>query len=386
MNETIALARLTKNPFTLVPGEKVTIWAGYPEVRQPLLDIVESCRSDRVGLSEFVILHGDFGTGKSHALRYLINWITEVRKTEFNGQVVYFESLKLAPKMDFIELYRRTIELLLGHIRETADWLDLVIDESIPNDDKARQAVFLEKKNATYRNGLITPTFPSLPLLLRGVREDKSGAVRILCGHSDKNLPLSDYDLVSPIDNEFSAVKCLGAYINLCTRGTTVLSQGENLARNKAFYFFLDEVEMLQDFKPPEVLSINQGLRDLLNACPENCCFLFGMTGDARQIYALFDKFVMRRMSREPIEIQPLDDDQAVAFLKEVLKSYRSDPNDPDEYPFRQLALRKIAEETQEKTAAGLFRNCRRVLEKAVLQNRLQPGGWIEQQDVQDLL
>jgi hypothetical protein len=386
MADTISIARLRKNPFTVVPGERVTVWAGYPELRQALLDIVESCRSDKIGLSEFVILHGELGTGKSHALRYLINWVAEAKKKEFESQVVYFESLKLAPKMDFLALYRSAIEMLLDHIRETADWLDYVIEDSIPDEDKKREAVFAQRKEAKYADGSITPTFPGLPRLLRGVKDNDDHAIRILTGHAEKSVPLSNYGLTGPIDNEFSAVRCLGAYINLCTRGTPALSEGQTLARNKAFYFLLDEIEMLLDFKPAEVVSINQGLRDLMNACPENCCFLFGMTGDARQIFALFDKFVMRRMSREPIEIQPLDDEQAVVFLKEVLKSYRSDPADPDEYPFREQALRKIAIETQEKTAAGLFRSCRRVLEKAVLAGRLQPGGWIEEQDAQEFL
>jgi hypothetical protein len=139
----------------LVPGQKVTIWAGYEDVKRELLDVVDSCRSDRVGLSEFVVLHGEYGTGKSHDLRYLQYYITEAH---------------------------------------------------------------------------------------------------------------------------------------------------------------------------------------------------------------------------------------AVAFLKEVLRSYRADPNDPDEYPFREVALRKIAEETTEKTAANLFRGCRRVLEKAVLAGRLQPGGWIEVEDVREFL
>jgi hypothetical protein len=386
MADTTSLAKLTKNPFTVVPGQKVTVWAGYPDLKRTLLDIVESCRSDKVGLSEFVILHGEYGAGKSHALRYLVNWITVVNAAEFKSQVVYFESLKFAPKMDFIALYRQTIGQLMEHIRETAEWLDYVIDESIPADDKKPGGGSKDKKDAIYKDPRITPSFPQLSLLLRGVKEGKSDALKILLGHNDKALPFAAYDLTGPIDNEFSAVKCLGAYINLCTRGTSALTQGEFLGRNKAFYFLLDEIEMLQDFKPAEVLSINQGLRDLINACPENCCFIFGMTGDVRTIYALFDKHVMRRMSRQPVEIEPLTVDQAVAFLKEVLRNYRSDASDPDQYPFREAALRKIAQETQEKTAAELFRSCRRVLEKAVLGGRLQPGGWIEAADVRDFL
>jgi hypothetical protein len=110
------------------------------------------------------------------------------------------------------------------------------------------------------------------------------------------------------------------------------------------------------------------------------------MTGDARTAFAIFTTAVMRRMSRNLISIEPLDTEQAVTFLKEVLKGYRSDSSDPDEYPFREDALRKIAGEAQSKTAAELFRSCRRVLEKAVLTNRLTPGGWIEAADVEEFL
>ena len=208
----------------------------------------------------------------------------------------------------------------------------------------------------------------------------------MLSGAASKSVRLDTYGLIRPIDTEYDAVKSLGAYINLCTRGTTVLSEGGILARNKAFYFLLDEIETILDFKPAEALSINQGLRDLINACPENCCFLLGMSGDARTVFAIFTTPVMRRMSRNPVSIEPLEVEQSVTFLKEVLKGYRSDLTDPDEYPFREDALRRIAEATQSKTAAELFRSCRRVLEKAVLANRLIPGGWIEAEDVDEFL
>ena len=100
----------------------------------------------------------------------------------------------------------------------------------------------------------------------------------------------------------------------------------------------------------------------------------------------MFDRFVVRRFSREPIEIQALDEIEAVRFLKDVLKNYRSDATDPDEYPFREAALRRIAEKTPERTAASLFRAARRVLEKAALTQTLQPGGWIEVEHVDQFL
>jgi hypothetical protein len=386
MTKMLELAKLTKNPFTLVPEEKVTVWAGYKELRQQLLDIVESCRSDRVGLSEFGVLHGDIGTGKSHALRYLKNWIGNESKEDFQSPLVYLESLKLAPKVDFLVLYKRIIEELLDHIRETAEWLDMVVEDSLPRAASLRLEEQKKLKEKKYHDKNITPIFSPLSLLLKGVKENDDHAFKILMGSNEKSLRLQDFDMSSPIDNEFSATRCLGAYVNLCTRGTKALKEGGMIGRNKAFYFFLDEIELLGDFKPAEVLSINQGVRDLLNACPENTCLLFGMTGEVREIFALFDKHVMRRLTHEPIEISPMDNDQSIIFLKEVLKNCRSDPKDPDEYPFREDALWKIAEETVDKTAAGLFRSCRRVLERTVLDNRLKPGGWIEKRDVEDFM
>ncbi|MBT9140329.1 MAG: hypothetical protein DDT30_00905 [Dehalococcoidia bacterium] len=387
MADTLQLAKLTSNPFSLVPGRRVTVWAGYNELLQQLLDIVESCRSDRVGLSEFAVLHGDLGTGKSHALRYLEYWITEARKDEFNSAVVHLETPKVAPTMSFVAIYRKIIENLVPHIRETAEWLDMAIEDAVRKEKPSARRDELDTAiNEKYRDPNITPSFPPLSLLLKGIKENKADAMSLLSGQAPKGIKLDTYGLIRPIDTEYDAVKSLGAYVNLCTRGTSALSEGGVLARNKAFYFFLDEIELMLDFKPAEALSINHGLRDLINACPENCCFLLGMTGDVRQIFAIFTQYVMGRMSHNPIEIQPLEIEQAVTFLKEVLKGYRSDPTDPDEYPFREDALRKIAEETQNKNARDLFRSCRRVLEKAVLANRLTPGGWIEAVDVEEFL
>lgn len=385
MNKTLELSKLTKNPFTLVPGEKVTIWAGYKELKRHVLDIVESCRSDKVGLSEFVVLHGDYGAGKSHVLRYLKYWIESEKKDEFQSKVVYLESLKLAPKMDFLAIYRCIIEELKDHMRETAYWLDKKIEESVVKGVKVGMDEQIKLKAETYRDKSITPTFPSLSLLLKGIKEGNEQALKILSGGGTEK-SLRDFDMHSPIDNEFSSVRCLGAYINLCTQGTTALNEVSAIGRNKAFYLFLDEVEMLNDFKASEVISINIGIRDLINACPENMCLLLGLTAEVRELATLFDRAVLRRMSREPNAIQALDVEQAVSFLKEVLKYYRSDSNDPDEYPFREAALKKIAEETTDKTAGGLFRNCRRVLERAVLENRLKPSEWIEKKDVEDLI
>ena len=383
MSTTLEIARLSRNPFTLVPDERVTVWAGYEQLRSQLLDIVESCRSDRVGLSEFAIIHGDYGTGKSHALRYLQYWIREREKGEFNSPCVYLHTLKVAANMNFVVLYRKIMELLISHIRETADWLDLAVEDTAQKRVPGGRRQELDREmDDIYGDPNITPGFPPLSLLLRGIRNGSDEPLQILLGERlSGQRALSryrNYNMTGPIESEYDATKCLGAYVNLCTRGAETLNEGDVLARNKAFYFFFDELEIVDDFRPQEVLSMNQGLRDLVNACPENCCFLFGMSGDVRDIYGLLTTPVIRRMSREPLTIAPLEPDEAVEFLTEVLKGYRLNVSDPDEYPFEREALFAIAEGTQNRTPSELFRGCRRVLERAVLSGSLTAGGTID--------
>ena len=383
MSDILTVARLKSNPFTLVPDENVTVWAGYQQLQSQLFDLVESCRSDHVGLSEFAIIHGDYGTGKSHALRYLKNWITERDKDQFNSPCVYLESMRVAASMNFVVLYRKIMELLMVHIRETADWLDEVVEDIAKGQVHDSRLQELEMAvEAIYRDLSMTSGFPPLGLLLRGIKNGSDDALQILLGEklSGRNVigQYRSYNMFGPIESEYDATRCLGAYVNLCTKGVETLSNEIVPARNKAVYFFFDELEILNDFRPQEVLSVNQGLRDLVNACPENCCFLFGMSGDVRDIYGLLTTPVIRRMSRDPLVIAPLEPKEAVDFLTQVLKGYRSNESDPDAYPFESDALLAIAEDTQNRTPSELFRGCRRVLAKSILSGALAPGGTID--------
>jgi len=379
------IARLRKNPFTLVAEVNTDVWADYENVLQALLDVITSCRTDQVGLSEFVVLHGEIGTGKSHALRYLQHYITNRNAAEFRSPCIYLESTKLAKKTDFIAIYRRVMESLRNHIFETANKLDSAFEDKAKSSGLTKSQDVTRKKIELWKSSAeeLAPQFPSLIHLLHGMVNDQH-AFSILCGNKADDL--EDYLLTGPIDSEYDASRCLSAYVNLTTNPNRTIIAEKNFEANKAFYLFIDEVELLQDFKPVDVLSINQGIRDLINGCPQAFCLIFGVSGDPRILFAIFDKFVVRRFSRDPIEIQALDEQGSVKFLKEVLKKYRTDPADPDEYPFREPALLRIAEKTPDKTAASLFRSARRVLERSILTNRLQPGGWIEVADVDAFL
>ena len=392
MDNTLALAQFVDQPFRLLPGEKVTVWAGYKDIQVALLEMVEAPRSDRIGLYEFVILHGFLGTGKSHALRYLKHLISEEKKDEFESIVVYLERLKVAGTTDFLALYRSIMRLLKEEIARVATEVGQVAKAEVENKwnalpEDTRNLIKSEDFASQQFPGIyaaMSPSFPALPRLLAAIREGDANAEVVLAGGKPKGVNPTRYGLDEFIENEYEALRCLTAFINLCT---TPIGSSNGNAIAKCFYLFIDEVETLRDFPMRNVQSINQGLRDLINACPENFYLMLGASADAAELEAWVADDVMTRLSRPPIEIPELEVGQAMDFLKEVMQQVRRPgANVPDAFPFDEDALNEIVSQTTERIPRTLFRNCQTVLRKAVLSGRLEGQGSISISDVQDFV
>ena len=102
---------LVQDPFPIVPDGPVHNWAGREDLRSDLVDIVKGVRARDIGITEFVVLHGEYGAGKSHALRYLRTLISE-DKANFNSLAIYLESPRVATKLNFIELHRYIVKII----------------------------------------------------------------------------------------------------------------------------------------------------------------------------------------------------------------------------------------------------------------------------------
>jgi len=391
MDKTLELAKFTDQPFRLLPGEKVTIWAGYHKIREQLLEIVESPRIDRVGMYEFVIIHGALGTGKSHALRYLKYLINEERVEEFNSIVCYVERLRVEANTDFLALYRAIMRLLKDDMKRVGEVVEKIADKQVDEAWEAASAdVTKLMKRQDFRDrtlptiySRLSPTYPALPRLLSAAYQGDEVATTILLGGKPKTA-ISKYGLDNLIDTEYEALRCLAAFINLCTK---TANDAAYLPLFKCFYLFIDEIERLKDFPTRNVQSINQGIRDLVNACPEHFCLLLGASAQAAEVEAYIEDDVMTRLSRELMEIPELDVEQAVNFIKEVMQQYRQpDAKVPETHPFAEDALREIALQATERTPRSLFRDCQTVLRKAVLTGSLETKGVIDVADVQEFM
>src|SRR5437868_3914466 len=66
------------NPFRIVPPAEMDniLWAGDRQPIEILTDAARSPRADNLGTSEFVVLFGEFGSGKTNALKWLFKQLT----------------------------------------------------------------------------------------------------------------------------------------------------------------------------------------------------------------------------------------------------------------------------------------------------------------------
>jgi len=72
------------------------------------MDIVQIVLTTDIGVSEFVILHESYGSGKSHALRYFSTLVNEIQAERFRSVAIYVPKVKLSEKVSFLELYFRS--------------------------------------------------------------------------------------------------------------------------------------------------------------------------------------------------------------------------------------------------------------------------------------
>lgn len=393
--EDLEAANLVENPFRVSPGERVRVWAGHHTLRTLLERVVSLVRNDKVGITEFVVLYGELGTGKSHAMRFFETLIAE-KATEYRASCVYLPTLRVADRVTFADLYRA---ILKSVGRPALERFSKALVETVEQEVQALKAgATPEAYREAHAKGeriedqwravgtqRVLETHAARYSVWEQLAKEDDAAWFYVSGAATKLTKdeLARLRVTAPIESDFDAVDHLGMLVNLTCR----VRLRNNETFWKAFYLFVDELETMIDLEPKNAIGLNQSFRDLVNACPEHLGLVFGMTADAAMIEALFQQALLSRLTREPIEIPSLDAQQAVEFLTEVLKSYRLDPGASDAFhPFTKETIEYVVESTTDKTPRRLFINCRRVLEQAAGEGLLRAGRQVSRADAERFL
>ena len=372
---------LRQDPFPIVPDGPVYNWAGRTEIRDDLIDLIKGIRGRDIGVAEFAVLHGEFGAGKSHALRFLKTLIAE-DENEFNSVAIYLERPRVANKLNFLELHKYIIRTLgRDKVKQLCVEVKEKTDRTI--DERAKAAGLGEVED---KSSFIETCIDDLPSndrnmvrLMRRGAEDGASVFNFLIGAD----PCNGGEYEGKIDSDFIAASVLSDLFRVVV---SEIRPDERV--RESVYLFIDECEMLIEAKTTESDFVFSGLRELINSLPYRFGLFISFTGGAALIEAIMPQHLLKRMTVPYIEFLPLDDADAKDFLRAQLDYFR--PGDSDHkgtfYPFDESAIDFIIENTDTHTPRNLFKDCKRVVERAIRRFDIKPGDEITREIAENIL
>ena len=369
---------LKADPFTLQPASVVTNWAGRLAERQLLTDIVTTPLATDIGTSEFTVVHGEYGSGKSHALRYFESMVTDVEADRFKAVAIYVPTIKMEQKTSFLRLYKEIIQL--ANMNELISLAKVVDERFTAAKDDVKKELIADQRGmdqdaisddyleAEVLSSIDSSDLPMLRLVLDLAGESEE-AISYLQG---TGTPPSNIGLSSRLDNDFAAAKTLGGLF----RVLTLSIRGQKPAC-LATYLFLDEVEAILDDRQADVIQFFQGVRNLVNELPYNFCLLLSFSGETALIEAVMPQAILQRMTRQYyVELPVLTPDDAKVFVRDLLTQHRPvgfEHANPY-YPFTEETIELTLERIAQITPRHLFRALNLILIRAIRREGLEKG------------
>jgi hypothetical protein len=364
---------LREDPFPIVPDGPVHNWAGRTELKEDLIDLVKGVRARDIGVTEFVVLYGEYGAGKSHALRFLRTLISEATQKpdgEFRSLAIYLERPRVATKLNFLELQRYIIRLIgrdqliefaaevAARVSKRANALAAAANMSAATNLASFHTASLDE---------IKPNDRAMVRLLDNAKDDIAGAYSFLIGEG--LAPNKEYE--GKVDSDFMAAKVLADLFRVLTSDIS----GEPPVQ-ESIYLFVDESEALLEAKASESELVFAGLRELINGIPYRFCLILSFSAATALIEAIMPQHMLKRMTRQYFEVPMLSDDEAVEFTRAQIDFFRVPESSyaGSFYPFTEEAVRYIVENQNSITPRNLFMSCKRVLERAIRRQGLTAG------------
>lgn len=376
---------LTEDPFPIIPDGPIYNWAGRPELKDDLIDLVKGVRARDIGVTEVAVLHGEYGAGKSHALRFLktrIDGESQKPDGEFRSLVLYVERPRVATKLNFLELHKYIIRTLgRERIQSFAQKVKQIIEDWAS--EKAHAASMGGVADlSSFREAAVSECKPTdrgmIRLLMRGAG-DSDALYEFLAGTA----ACAGDEYEGRVDSDFMAAKILSDFFRVLTYDFR-----PNIRVCESVYLFIDECEILVEVKASESELVFNGLRELINGLPYRFGLILSFSAATALIEAIMPNHLLKRLTRPYIEVPMLTDDDAVEFLKTQINFHRP-PNSPRQgtfYPFTEGAIRFVVGHINTMTPRSLFIDCKRVLERAIRRHDLVKGEEITEEMAQTIL
>ncbi len=344
-------ANLRDNPFRTNPAAEADprrgIWIGYLNERNTLTKYLQRSLSDNVGNINFVMIYGELGNGKSHALLWSQHLVLVAENEKYNSVAYYIQSLKRDKgKMSFVSAFNEDI---VGKSNLAGDLLiyKQFVSECII-EYKRDNALGPDVSNDKVAERLI-PSMDMRNTLTKILKCETEDNIRGLLG----------------TDTDYSAMLLFCQIVNLFVHPYE-LAAGKKRYK-KCVYLFIDEMDVLGEVPPKEARDVNALLRHIYDLCP-NCFFLgLGFTATAAELGVLFDEFVLSRVSKQ-ITLQFMQPVEAQDFIRQILNTVRIDNKKHiDYFPFTEDAVGTIVSRMVSITPRKIVNQMLQILEECRL-------------------
>lgn len=363
---------LQPNPFQILPtDDSIRCWAGMPEVRRTLEDVITSVQPDDIGGQEFVIIHSPLGGGKTHAFRFFKREIEEESK---RGYAFFVGKVRLGPKPSFLGLFQSIIRenhaILPKLVRHVQD----AITSKEKSTRKSGTTLTEPELREQVINDMVSVDDVSLVLKLMtpGLTEKRSEDIVSVLTERD-------------VSDDYSAASRFASLIRLMTS-----SMGGNPAPYKAAYVFFDEVEDMLNLRYADLFLFWSALRELINRTAGNRCaiFLAFTVAAAADLDAQIEPFLTERLTRPYIPMKQLDDEAAKGFIKEYLHSIRLRGEKVKQpfFPFSEDAVSYLVERNQEIVPRKLLKDMLVVFNRATKRGKVSSGEEISRDVAEEIL
>ena len=344
--EFYSACNLKGNPFRTNPvvddDPRVKIWVGYDRQRVQLEKIIERVRADQVGLTNFILLYGHYGTGKSHALLWARN-----RVKETGAGIAY-----LIP----------TLKKDKGKLSFAAALYEDLVERGSLLNDLLSFRTFCEGRALEVKNGQEMPTKQAIDLLIKS-RELAEFVKELL----DRENAQEVKALLNPGKlSDYQAVMLFSKIVNL------FVQEFETPAGKKRFkpavFLLVDELDDLQRQPPKEVLETNDILRHLYDACPNAFGLVCALAAEVTTLTNSFTDYILSRVTRQ-VHFDLLDRETAIAFVGAILEKSRAEEDSERSgfFPFTDEAVHAVVSQLREITPRKIVNTMQQVVEECRL-------------------
>ena len=347
-------SNLKENPFRSNPNfaadPRSRIWVGYEKQKGQLQKYLKRSLADQVGNGNFLMLYGNYGTGKSHALLWSQNKILHEEKEEFNSVCYIIPTLrKDKGKLTFAGAYLD----------------DILAKSNLLADVQAFQNFLVECISACrVANGYNHTVQPEaiIEKLVPLVELNNFAKEISHCRESEDFRKLLAPDKLE----DYQAMMLFTRLVNLFVHEMEI-SATDRRRFKKGAYLLIDELDDLERASVKEAREVNDILRHIFDNCPNCFCMVIALSAEISQLAVLFFDYILSRIHRQ-IELISLDKDDAVSFVLEILNSNRVDTDGEAAYfPFEKSAIEAIASQLTEITPRKIVNTMQQVIEEVRL-------------------